>query len=164
MRKTIGLLAVIFLLYKGYGLYQKFSHAKHLKIGLADFQFENFNLSSLFSDVTAHVQVSIDNFSKSVFTIEQIKVDVYSESGQLIAEQTEPLSRKRSILSNQKNVLPLSFLISSNKVKTLIKQSGGVVKLGANYLSSGDYGIPIHLKGFIVSEGISIDINEKLTV
>ena len=164
MKRIIVLAILLFVLTKGYGFYQKYTHSKRLKIGVASFKFQDLNLTSFFSDVTADIGVSIDNFSKSVFSIEQFKVDVYSENGQLLAEQTEPLTRTLRIKGNQKNVLPLSFLISANKIKMLIKQSGGVAKLGANFLTTGDYGIPIRLKGFVVAEGISIDINENITV
>ena len=74
------------------------------------------------------------------------------------------LKEDKQLLPKQNNILPLTFLITSSNFKRLIKESGGLTTVGANFLTTGSYGIPIHLKGFVEAEGISIDINEKITV
>jgi hypothetical protein len=158
------LISLIVIGQKGWKYYTKYRHAQRLKIGVEGFRLPRLNISSLISEIHAKVNIGITNFSSSVFSIEQIKVDVYSPSVGLIAEQIEPLKQVHRVRANQKTNLPLSFLISPTNFKKLIKASGGVVNVGASYLTDGNYGIPIELRGFVVAEGVSIEINEKLTV
>jgi hypothetical protein len=160
----IILLSLIVLGQKGWDYYTKYRHAKRLKIGVDSVKLPKLNLTSLFSEVAAVVYLKITNFSESVFELQQIKIEVYSPNGYLVAEQTEPLAQTIRIEPNQKNILPLSFLISPTKFKALIKEAGGVVNVGASYLTEGNYGIPLNLRGFVVAEGVTISVNEKLVV
>jgi len=158
------LIALVFFGKKGFAKIIKFRNAKRLKIGIDSFNLPKLNLTSLFTNIPVNINLSLNNFSKSTFNIEQIGVDVFSPSGKLIAEQTNPLKEAKQILPNQNNILPLAFLISPQNFKDLIRETGGIANAGANFLTSGNYGVPIHLKGFVVAEGITIDINEKITV
>lgn len=167
MKKIVLLfiiLALVFFGKKGFVKLVKFRNAKRLKIGVDGFNLPKLNLTSLFTSVPININLSLNNFSNSTFNIEQIGVDVFSPSGKLIAEQTKPLQEVKQILPNQNNILPLAFLISPQNFKDLIRETGGIANAGANFLTTGTYGIPIHLKGFVVAEGITIDIDEKITV
>ena len=166
--KLIVLIALIIFGKEGYAIgkkyYDKYNHAKHLKFGIADVSFPKLNLMSLFNEAEAQVYLRIKNFSKSIFNIEQISVEVLNEKGELIAEQQTPLSSTFKIKPNQNSDLPLTFLISSPKLKRLISQAGGTVNVGARYLTTGNYGIPLHLKGFVVADGFEVPFDEKITV
>lgn len=167
MKRYIFLFLVFVLVVattKSYSYLTKYRHAQRLRIGVDSFSFPKLNLSSLFSEVITNVIIGINNFSASTFDIQQIGIEVFSESGQLVAEQKSPLSSPIKIEPNMYNTFPLTFLISSHNIRKLIKESGGSVNVGANYLTSGNYGIPLHLKGFVVAEGLSIAIDQTIEV
>lgn len=167
MKKIIAVIIIIALVLvgrKGYGYLTKYRHAQRIKINVDSFRFPELNLKSLFTDIVTEVTLTVGNFSSSIFEIDQISVDVLDETGELVAEQKTPLAKAIKIKPNQNNALALTFLISSQHVRQLIKKAGGAINVGARYLTSGKYGIPLTLKGFVVAEGFTIDINEKITV
>ncbi len=167
MNKAIGLFVIVFIFLagrKGWQYFKKYQHSNRLKVGIDSFKLPKLNLSNLFSDIKADVLIKLNNFSSSSFEIEQLNVEIYSLSGKLIGEQEKPLAKTAIVQPNKNNLLPLSFLISSQDLQQLIKEAGGVANVGANFLTTGDYGIPLHLKGFVVAEGFTIDIDEKITV
>ena len=149
---------------KSYSYLTKYRHAQRLKIGVDSFSFPKLNLSSIFNEILVNVIIGVNNFSPSLFNLEQINVEVYSQSGDLVAEQKSPLLSPIKVQPNRYNTLPLTLLISSHNVAKLIKESGGTVSVGASYLTSGSYGIPLHLKGFVVAEGLSIAIDQTIQV
>ncbi len=167
MKKVIiltFLIALLFLGRKGWGYYTKYNNANRIKVGVESFNFPKLNLSSLLSDIDLNINISLGNFSPSTFNISQVKVDVFNLEGKAIAEQSIPLKDKVVIAPNKNTLLPLTYSISSQELNALIMESGGYASVGANYLTSGKYGIKINLKGFVDAEGFTIDINETLEV
>jgi hypothetical protein len=167
MKKIVVLMIIVALILlgkKGYGYVRKFRHSKRLKVGFSGINFPKLKLSNLISDVPVSVGLNIGNFSPSVFTISQISIDVLDNENNLIAEPQSPLSQSIQLDPNQNNTFPLSYLISTQKIKQIIKKAGGIASVGANYLTSGSYGIPLLLKGFVVAEGLKIEINQSITV
>jgi Sec-independent protein translocase protein TatA len=142
-------------------------HAKRLKFSLDSFEFTNgISLTNLASGVPTKVFQKIANFSPSTFTISQINIDVFDQQGNLLAEQSNPLAEGQAIeIAPQKStILTLSYVLSAQKLKQLAKKSGGVLRIIKRFLSRGDYGMTIVLKGFVVAEGIKIDINETMAI
>ncbi len=167
MKRKITILLIITILAllakKSWSYYTKYRHAQRLKISIKEFTLPQLHLSHVLSDILANVHIHLSNYSNSTFHIEQINVDVYTPSGKLVAEQAEPLKQAINIRPNKNNTLPLTFYISATNINQLIQEAGGITKATANYLLRGKYGITFHLKGFVVAEGIPIDINEKIT-
>jgi len=118
---------------KAASLYERQRDAMKLKIGVDSFELPKLKLTNLFEDIRATVNVSVDNYSQTAFALNQIRVDVFSATGKLIAEQPKPLSNGLVIQPNQRNLLPLTFLISSHHINTLFGESGGVVNVGAKF-------------------------------
>lgn len=167
MKKILAVIIIIALILagkKGYGYLTKYRHSKKIKVNVDKFRFPDLKLQNLITDVLTEVTIIIGNFSSSTFDIEQINIDVLDETGQLIAEQKNPLPKAIKLLPNQNNALVLTFLISPHHIRQLIKKAGGAINVGTRYLTTGKYGIPLQLKGFVVAEGFSKDINEKITV
>lgn len=142
----------------------KLLNAKNLKVDIGAIQFPTLSLQNLVSDIETTVEVVIKNFSNSVFNIQQISIDVFSSSGELIAEQKEPIQNVVIIEQKENSSFFLDYLISSSKLRRLIKESGGALLVGSNRLANGEYGIKLNLKGFVIAEGIKVDINEMVTV
>ncbi|WP_128755340.1 hypothetical protein [Aquimarina sediminis] len=140
-------------------MYIKIRHAQRLKIGV-----EKFKILSLSLHPVSNIILSLGNYSSSTFTISQIKVNAYTIDGQLLAEQSAPLSQSFTLNPNQNSALPLSFVINAAVVIGALKSIGGLSSLAANYLTSGTYGLPIVLKGFVVAENIQIPIEEPITI
>ena len=167
MKNLIGIIIIILVIglgYNGYQFAKKYRHSKRLKFGVGKIRFPKLNLSSLLTEIPLYIELEITNFSPTTFEINQISVDVHDENDTLVAEQKNPLTETLPIHSNKKTSLPLSYAISPQQLTRLIQHSGGIAKVGANFITTGSYNIPIKLKGFIVTEGIALDINETITI
>ncbi|WP_062055870.1 hypothetical protein [Aquimarina longa] len=156
----VSLLIFIFIAStQGWRIYNKIRHAKRLKIGVQKFKLLNLSLTPV-----SNIIVSLGNFSSSTFTIAQIKVNAYTQDGKLLAEQTTPLAQPFVLKPNQNSILPLSFTIDTTVVLLALKSIGGLSSLAANYLTTGQYGLPIVLKGFVETENIQVPINQSITI
>ena len=167
MRKLITLVIVIVLIVlgrKGYSYVKKYRHSKRIKVGVDGVSFPKLKLTNLIGEIATSIKLNIGNFSPSKFEVQQISIDVFDGKGNLIASPQNPLREPISIEPSQNNIFPLTYLLSSQQLKQIIRQAGGVANVGANYLTTGNYGIPLLLKGFVVAEGLKVDINEKITV
>ncbi|NQY68170.1 MAG: hypothetical protein HRT72_10690, partial [Flavobacteriales bacterium] len=65
---------------------------------------------------------------------------------------------------NDQTSFTLTYSIPAKTLQEMIIAEGGMASVGFNYMTTGKYGFEVVLSGFIVSEGITIDINEKLKV
>ncbi len=162
MKKYIGLIILIFLVIagkKGVTLFKKFRHAQRLKIGVSKFKLLNIS-----STIQSNIVLNISNFSNTTFALDQINIDVYTPTGELLAKQVSPLKAPLFISPNQNTTLPIIYKINAPILISEIKKQGGITSVLANFLTSGKKGIPLILKGFIVSGMIEKSINETLTV
>ncbi|MCB0396826.1 MAG: hypothetical protein KDD36_09245 [Flavobacteriales bacterium] len=168
MKRILALIGIVLLLFlgnKGIRLFNKFRHAKRLKFDVQSFSFpDGLKLSNIVKDVDVLINQAVANFSKTPFQIEQLNIEVFSPSGKLIAEQKAPLEQPIQIKPNQTTVFPIRFTISPQNMLRLIKEAGGVLTVGANFLSTGEYGIPLRMKGFVDADGITVDIDQNITV
>ena len=168
MQKKITLIIVLVVVLiaakKGFDYYQKFKDSDDLKVGLDKFEFPELNLSNIFSDIVAKATININNFSGSTFNIQQLDINVLNQDKQVIAKQQYPITQSIEVKPNQANKFALNLIISSQNVVRLIKANGGIANVGANFLVSGKYNIPIQIVGFVRAEGFKIPINEKLIV
>lgn len=155
---------LLFLGKKSWGYYNKYQHANRIKVGVESFNFPKLNLSSLLSDIELNINIGLSNFSPSTFSITQINVDVFDTEDKLIAEQTAPLKDKVVMSPNKNTTLPLTYNISSQMLNNLIMAAGGYISVGQHYITTGEYGIKIKLKGFVDADGFTIAINETMTV
>lgn len=167
MNKMLAVILVLilsFTSYQGFAYFRKFKHAKRIKVALESYAFPKLKLSSLLSDILFQVNLSIGNYSSSQFSLEQVSIEVFSPSGLLIAEQKEPMSEPLILSPNKNTILPLTFWMASHRISDLIRENGGAANVGANYITSGEYGIPLRLKGFVVAEGFQIGIDQEIKV
>lgn len=162
MKKIVGLIAVVILIVagkKGMALFEKFRHANRLQIGV-----EKFKLLNLSSQINSSIILTVGNFSPSSFIIDQINVNAYTATGELLAKQVTPLRKPLLVRPNQNNILPLTYKINTPVVVSELKKIGGVSSVLANFLTSGKNGLPIVLKGFVSSGTITKEINNPITV
>lgn len=164
MKAIVSVLAITILVVLAAPKLIKLLNARNLKLDIGAIQFPALKLQNLIDDIETKVEVIIKNFSNSVFEIEQISIDVFSEKGTLIAEQKEPLTQLLRIRPKGNSIIPLSYLISSQSIRKLVKDSGGAFEVGTRRLTQGEYGMKLNLKGFVIAEGIKVDINEIVTV
>ncbi|NQY68527.1 MAG: hypothetical protein HRT72_12510 [Flavobacteriales bacterium] len=162
--KILALAVSAFGAKKGYDYFKKYRNIKKLSIGIDSFKLPKLNLKSLFGNIKASVTIGIKNFSESAYSLEQVKVDVFTLAGDLLGEQSTLLADSVSIVPNEHTAFSLDYSIPSVKLQELLQAQGGVAVVAMRFLDSGKYGIQLVLKGFIVSEGITIDINENITI
>lgn len=162
MKKLIGLIIVISLIFLGQSgvvLFEKIRHAKRLEIGVAKFKLVNLS-----SKIQSNLVLTIGNFSSSTFSVDQINISAYTTTGQLLAQQIAPLPQSILLQPNQNNLLPLAYRLNTPVLLSELKKIGGVSSVLANYLTKGKYGLPIVLKGFVVSGSIETEIQTSITV
>jgi hypothetical protein len=182
IKHYVFIAVVIFSLWVGWYFYNKAKNAKNLEPGIAGFklkvQIRNVgDLILLFSDIAslsvpAEITVSIKNFSSSEYTVSQMKVDIFTESGQLLAGVDKPLSGSVKIIPADTTLIPIDYNLKLNALislaqKASVNGSSGqeqAYNLLMNYVSSGKIGVNIVAKGFIVAEGIQINIDETILI
>lgn len=156
---------LIFLLFsliislKAWRVYSLARHAKRLKISVAKFKILSISLSP-----ESNIVLSVSNYSSTPFSISQLQINIYSSKGILLASQNTPLATSFVAKANSNTPLPLSFTIDAQNIISALKDIGGLTSLAANYLTTGSYGLPITLKGFVVIANYQIPIDESLTV
>ncbi|MEW7289639.1 hypothetical protein ABW637_03725 [Aquimarina sp. 2304DJ70-9] len=91
-------------------------------------------------------------------------MDAYTEDGQLLAEQAAPLAQPLALQPNQNSILPLSYTITPQVVISALQSIGGLSSVAANFLTTGKYGLPIVLRGFVEAESIQIPIEKTLII
>lgn len=159
--KLIFVFLAVLLAPKAYSLGKKYFDAKKLNIGIDKFRFPKLDIYQL-ENITTEATIGIDNPTTSTFDITNLNIDIFGANGTPIAKQKMKFDDAVIIAPNNKTTFPLTYLISSNNIEQLIRQAGGLLVVGANYLATGSYGLSLLLKGFVVSHGIKIDINETI--
>lgn len=159
--KLIFVLLAVLLAPKAYSLGKKYFDAKKLDIGVDKFRFPKLDIYQL-ENITTETTIGVTNPTDSAFDISNLHINVFGSEGTLIAKQKIKLDKPVNILPQQKTTFPLTYLISSTNIEKLIKQAGGLLVVGGNYLTTGNYGLSIVLKGYVVSSGLKIDINETI--
>ena len=168
MKRIISILATAILtlgIFKARAFYQKFQHAKKLQTSVTDVIIpQKLKLQNVLGDTIAKILLSISNFSPSTFEVQQIQINIYSDSGKLIAEQTEPLTSPIVITPSQISQLRINVVFTPLKMQTLIREAGGFAQVLANKASKGIYGITLQVKGFALVDGFATAINKTITV
>lgn len=162
MKKTLKILLIICIvaiLVQGTRLLRKFHHANRLKINV-----KRFRLINISSEISSSIILEVGNFSKSTFKINQVSIEVFTKSGEILARPKAPLSKPFKLKPNQNNELPIDFQISTPVVLSELKRMGGITSVLSNFLTSGKYGLELQLRGFIVAQNIKIDINQTINV
>ena len=135
-------------------------NARRLDFGVGQVSFPKLNLKHAISEIEIGVEILAKNPTKSAYEIDQIHVDVLTESGIVVAEQkTLPIDVIR-IEPNGVTSIPFVYLISALNLGLLIKENGGISKISMSMFAHGVYGINLRMKGFIVIEGFKIHIDE----
>lgn len=167
---SIILFAVIavFAVKKGKKVYD----AQKLKVGLSGLKLKISNItdiiSGLLSGFSSEITIRLKNFSNSVFTVNQISVDIYALNDVLIANQLIPLNQPINIQPNQNTDLVLSYNITPEGIINILKQVKDTGKnykaLLEDYLLTKTLGTQIKAKGFIVAEGFKVNIDELISI
>ncbi|UZO79752.1 hypothetical protein NBT05_12415 [Aquimarina sp. ERC-38] len=162
MKKIIAITVLLMTLlagHKGWKVVKKLRHAGRLQIGVAKFKIRNLSTT-----IKSEVILSIGNFSPSTFVIDQIGINIYTTTGELLATQTNPLPSPITLLPNQNSKLPLTYGINTAVLLSQVHKIGGISSILANQITEGKNGLPIVLKGFIASGNLTKDIDQPLTV
>ncbi|NQY11410.1 MAG: hypothetical protein HRT71_18080 [Flavobacteriales bacterium] len=149
---------------KGYSYFRKYKNLQKLEVAVSSFKLPGFKITNLLEDILVDVVIGVNNFSDSLYSISQLKIDIYLEDGVLLAKQIKSLESSIEILPKQEISFSLSYLIPSSELKKLIASGGGIKAIGVRYFTEGVYGFHLELKGFIESEGVIIKINKKINV
>jgi hypothetical protein len=166
IKRLTFLLVTIIALFsakKGWAYYNKYNDAMRIKVGVEGISFPKLNLSTI-TDTLVNVSLGVKNYSSSSYILEQVSMNIYSNDGLLIAEQKDPLSDEYMIRANDNNILPISFLLNKENTHKMVKQAGGTIAVAINRTTTGSYGIPVRVKGFIKADGITVDIDQSMTI
>jgi len=180
MKQIIIISALVFILVIGVkgisyakGLMKKGEDAKKLEYQLFKTSTPDLTLDeiALILDGKNNTPVAIQiieqviNPSQSTFTLDQVKLNLYSKAGKLIVQQKKPLKNPFVIKKRFKgNYLTSTFLIHPDGLKALIQEAGGLIQVGQNKLLTGKWGISFRMKGTISTEGFDLPLDELTTI
>lgn len=181
MKKWILIIIIVAVIGTGaFWAYKKYSGAKKLDVGVADYKINMpvksaFDVIKAVSDlasltINADVSINLKNYSDQNFKVSQIKADIYTESGQLLASPVNPLSADFTIRKNDTTLQKFKYNISVNALIDVLKSLPGSTpkakaeNLLKNYFTNGKIGIKLIVKGFVTAEGITVDLNETLDI
>lgn len=157
---------------KAYDLYKKYKNSDRLSLGDMSFKLnEKITLVGLADGLDGTAKVQIKNFSPTSFTVDQVKLGLYTKGGSLLASQKAPLASPITVPANQNSETKLDFNIATTGVLKLFAESG-IVPKGASLADlvaavtalTSLKGVAVKLKGFFVSEGFKVDVDELINL
>ena len=178
IKKILIIVAVILTLGIAYKYYKKAKDTEKLKLAAVSLKSDkkitdlNDIIDILQNGLILKGFVQIRNFSGQDYTLSQMSIDGFSPmSNKLIAQQTN--INKHDIVLKNKQVtnIPLEYKVDVMTALTLFKESGvipegttlwEVITHPAKYYESTNLNkLKIVLKGFIETEGITLNINQE---
>jgi hypothetical protein len=170
----IALAIVLFILgiRWGWKLYTKYRHSDLLSFGNSSFKLdEKISITSVIDGLDGTAKIQVKNFSPSRFKIDQLQAELYTKDNTLLAEQKEPLKEAIIIEPNANTTIHLKYQIAPTGIVSLFAESGIIPKgasLAELVAAVGKLtkleGIVVKLKGFYVSEGFKVDIDELINL
>jgi hypothetical protein len=154
----------------GYAYWRKYRQAQKLSFGVDGIKP---NVSSV-ADVSkilltgANIPVTlkpvINNYSPSTFKIQQLKLDIYSEDGKnLLGSQNLPLNSTALVQPNSKTVLSLNYSFNPVAFFNSAGRKLGISEL-VDWYTGKSIGIKLKLSGFVVAEGIKVNLDQVITI
>lgn len=149
-------------------LYKKSQAAKQLKV-----TGTKFRIDAQRADILKYVAgtplpittfLTISNYSKNSFRLEQINLDIYSIDGVLIASQTLPLNNAVIIKPSENTEFKLLFDVKALVLIKAITKDSKVLEILTSYFTTQTFGKKVVLKGTVRAEGLSIAINETIDI
>lgn len=141
------------------------------KFALTQISFEypkNFNdVKKLFTDYFyTNVKLTVSNYSDVKIKVNQAKLHIYTLKNNLFLEQFEPL-QEIEISPNSQTVLNVKYQVYyTNLIKLIedneLKTNG--LQTFANLLKYGSLNTDVILKGWVNILGVTININEQITI
>ena len=173
MKKQVYIYIAIGLILAGiaYFLLKKGSHARRLYVDVGDMKPVGTDISAfLGTSFDMKVDVKLQNYSSSAFNIEQLKIDIYTDNDVKLASQKEPLSEVYTVEPNANNTLTIDMQASLHGIADILTKSGlidntaeAVTRL-VDWVTTGNLGLEVKAKGFVVAEGVKININQDVTI
>jgi len=115
--------------------------------------------------VATQIVEQVINPTQSTFTLDQVRLNLYSKAGKLIIQLRKTLAQPFVIKKGvDNNFLTLNFLIHPDGLKALIQEAGGLIQIGQNKLLTGEWGISFRMKGTISTEGFDLPLDQTVTI
>lgn len=141
-----------------------------LKISLGKFRMEKpisslAEVFTMFKSFNTIITVDFSNFTKNNYTINQIQLEIYSMSDQLVASQASPISSPIVVKPQVVSSADVVFAINGTSALQLAFKGTSLNDL-FNFLSNNPKGLGKQLKakGFIVAEGIKVKVDQIINV
>jgi LEA14-like dessication related protein len=163
MKKTLFILVpVIILLAVGVFFWKKKEGAQKLDFGVLDTKVKWLGFTE---GIEIALKPVIKNFGDSEFSVNQLKVDVYTENNILLTSQDKPISKPILIKPNQNSAFEIKYKVGIDKLILLAVNSGlgknpNILDIWNKYKNSGKFGFKIRTKGFADVDGVTVDFDE----
>jgi len=125
------------------------------------------------SIVTGGLELQLDltmkNYSNLKLYVSQLKVDLLTPAGVLLAYQKQPLTNSVEIPANSNNaIISLLYHVPVTGLTALTKElskSTTITTLAGNYFSSGKFGVSLKTKGYVRANfGIRLAMDDIIEV
>ena len=150
------------------------SHAKRLFVDVSSVKpVAISSMTDLLGGFKLNVGVLLKNFSPTGYNVEQMKINLYTttENGTTLASQPAPLQEAKYVEANKNTTLDMEFDANINgfadllinQVKEVNSWDEALSRL-MNWVTTGKLGVTVRAKGFVVAEGVKIDIDQKVDI
>ncbi len=174
MKKKIIIYSIIAVLvvlaFFGIKKAKKMLALKKAKVNVLDFQLlDNIGVKTLNTGFNTKVDLKLQNYSPNTYQLEQLQVDLYTPSGQLLAEQQQPI-KPTEIKPNANTTVSINHYIKSEKFLDLLSENDyidkkeTVLEIAMKLLSMDLSGVNLTIKGFAIIDGLEIPINENISL
>lgn len=167
-----GLMILVLIVIAGSAFTKKAIAAARVKlVGFGVEPAEELKLQKiLLTGIKLRIMVELSNYSDTALQVEQISIDAFTQKGNKLANQTQPLAAPVSLTPNANTTLFVNYQIDYTNVLALLKDNGilknikDALTILKNIVSKKEIGTNIKLKGFIVAEGVKVNINEETKI
>ena len=177
MKKIIFIAVFVVVLFVGGYLFRMYINKDKLKFGLAGFNFDPEKRSGLLFKIMAdqgiksEFTINVKNFSGVAYSIKRLMIDLYTESGQLIAEQTSPVTSFNILPDSVENLLKLDYFISIPGIIALYNAATAgkgegtlAITKAIDFFKTGKLGAKLVMKGTFEVFGFTVPINEVVAI
>jgi len=170
VRKNIIIISIVLLLIiAGVYVYKKTSALKKIEVQGISGSIKLDNIKDVYTivqgfltnGIKANCSAEIYNFSNSTFNIDSIKIDLYNGD--------VPISTQTEIVSNitikpGMNKIEIPVLINTIGVRSLNITYLTILDILQSFYTTGKINKTLTAKGYVVYSGITINLNENITI
>jgi hypothetical protein len=159
---TIGVVFLVLLTILFIYLVRKGSAASKIEISSISGKLDT--RASSIGNIVVDARIVLSNYSSERIVLNQAKLDVFTvDEENLIGSQSQPLGENLYIEPKANSILNLRFNVNPKNLVDTVSNNTNVTQV-INYAFGAKLGKKIKLKGYVIGEGVKVNINEEVEI